>query len=476
MSISATMSKWFAPRDMSHGRPWKRLLEFSIPMLIGNMAQQLYNTADAIIVGRYVGDNALSAVGGASPILNLLLALFVGIATGAGILVAQSFGAKDGARLSQVIGNCITLTAMASVCIMVVGTLITRPLLQLLDTPPAIIDWCADYLNIFFIGIAGFFFYNILSGILRGLGDSISALGFLLVATVLNVGMDLWFVAGCGMGVAGVALATVMAQGVSAVLCLIKLLRMKDLFELRLAHLRPNGRCLWDITRLGVPSGVTQAIFSMAMIIVQALTNSFGEMFIACNVMIMRVDGFAVMPSFTFGQALTTYTGQNVGAGRMDRVALGTKQGTAIALGTSALLTLLILIFGRALMGVFTTTAELIDMSYSMMCILAVGYICLTLTQCLSGVMRGAGNTITPMWISIITTVVLRVPCAYGIAYFTRSAEYPNGRPESIFISLLVSWTIGALINVLVFRFGKWRERVAMFTPKNAETAEAVQE
>lgn len=452
-------SSLFTAKDMTEGTPWKRIVEFSIPMLIGNIAQQFYNTADSIIVGKYVGDNALAAVGSASPILNLLLVLFVGISTGAGIMVSQYFGAKDREKLSHTIGVCITLTAIASVIIMVIGPLVTRPLLVFLNTPASIIDWCADYLIIYFVGIAGFAYYNILAGVLRGLGDSVSSLVFLLIATVLNVFLDIWFVAGFNMGVAGVALATIIAQGVSAVLCIIKLLKMRNIFDLNLKMLKPNKEFSVKLIKLGLPSGFTQAIFSLAMIVVQSLTNSFGEMVIACNVIVMRVDGFAMMPNFTFGSAMTTFAGQNIGAKRMDRVNEGTKSGTKIAVAVSTTITILILAFGRPLMGVFTDTKELVDLSMHMMKILAVGYIAMAVTQSLSGVMRGAGDTMTPMWISLITTVILRVPVAYGIAYLTRSELYPTGRPESTFISLLVSWTLGAVITTIFYKRGKWRQK-----------------
>lgn len=194
------------------------------------------------------------------------------------------------------------------------------------------------------------------------------------------------------------------------------------------------------------------------MIVVQSLTNSFGEMVIACNVIVMRVDGFAMMPNFSFGSALTTYAGQNIGAKRMDRVDQGAKQGTLIAVATATTITILILLFGKYLMSIFTDTAELVDLSMRMMRILAVGYIAVAVSQCLSGVMRGAGDTMTPMWISLFTTIVLRVPIAYGLAYATRSELYPVGRPESLFISLLISWTLGAVITAIVYRKGKWRQ------------------
>lgn len=449
----------FTPRDMTEGTPWKRIVEFAIPMLLGNIAQQFYNTADSIIVGKYIGDNALAAVGSAGPVLNLLMVLLIGISTGAGIMVAQYFGAKDREKLSRSIGVCITLTAIASVFIMVVGPLIARPLLTLLNTPESIIDWCQDYLTIFFIGIAGFNYYNILSGILRGLGDSVSALVFLLVSTFLNVILDIWFVAGFNMGVPGVALATVIAQGVSAVLCVIKLMKMRDIFDFSIEMLRPVKEYSFRLIKLGLPSGLTHAIFALAMVAVQSLTNSFGEMVIACNVIVMRVDGLAMMPNFTFGNAMTTFAGQNVGARKIDRVDKGTGDGLKLAVGVSTVITAIILIFGKYLVRIFTDTSELVDLSMHMMRILAVGYIAMAVTQSLSGVMRGAGDTVTPMWISLITTIVLRVPIAYTIAYFTRSAAYPTGRPESTYVSLLVAWVFGAIITTISFKKGKWREK-----------------
>ncbi len=453
------LKELFAPKDLTEGTPWKRIIEFAIPMLIGNVAQQFYNTADSIIVGKYIGDNALAAVGSASPILNLLLVLFVGISVGASIMVSQYFGAKDRQRLSHTIGICISLTAISSIAIMIIGPMISRPLLLLLNTPESIIDWCADYLNIFFIGSAGFAYFNILSGILRGLGDSISALVFLLISTVLNVGLDLLFVAKFNMGVPGVAFATVLAQGFSAILTIRKLLKSKDSFDLNFKMLKLHKEYTYKLIKLGLPSGLTQGIFSLAMIIVQSLTNSFGEMVIAANVIIMRVDGFAMMPNFSFGSAMTTFTGQNIGAKKMERVEKGTRQGTFISIAISTVITILLLIFGKYLMAIFTDTKELVDLSMHMMRILAFGYIAMAVTQSLSGVMRGAGDTMTPMWISLITTVVVRVPIAYGIAYLTRSKAYPTGRPEAVFISLLMSWTIGAIITTLLFKKGNWRKK-----------------
>ncbi len=453
------VQKLFAPIDMTQGRPGKQIVAFTIPMLIGNIAQQLYNTVDSIVVGKYVGDNALAAVGSAGPIFNLLLVLFVGISVGAGIMVSQYFGARQREELSKSIGCCLTLTMVSTVIIMVIAPFVTMPLLRLLNTPDSIIGWCYSYLMILFMGVAGLSFYNILGGILRGLGDSVSALLYLLVATGINIVLDLLFVASFQMGVAGVALATVIAQWISAFLAFLKLRKMNHIFDMKKKYLKPEKSYVVNLLRLGLPSGVTQAIFSMSMIVVQSLTNSFGEQFIAANVVVMRVDGFAMMPAFSFGTAMTTYAGQNIGARQMDRVTQGTKEGTAIAVGTSAVITVLILLFGRGLMSIFTNTAELVDLSYHMMQILAVGYIAMEVTQCLSGVMRGAGDTVTPMWISMLTTVAIRVPLAYGIAYFTRSPELPGGSSSCIYISLLISWILGAAITAIFYKLGNWKKK-----------------
>lgn len=453
------LKQLFTPSDMREGTPWKKILIFAIPLLIGNIAQQLYNTVDSIVVGKYIGDNALAAVGSASPIFNLLLVLFVGISVGAGIMVSQYYGAGQKEELAKSIGNCITLTAIATIALMVGAIFAIRPILELLNTPASIIDWCHDYLTILLLGIGGLAYYNILCGVLRGLGDSVSALVYLLIATVINIVLDIYFVANLGMGVPGVALATAIAQSISAFLCLLKLLKMRDTFKLKKDDFILDKDISLTLIRLGLPSGVTQAILSMAMILVQSLTNSFGEMVIAANVIIMRVDGFAMMPNMSFGNAMTTYSGQNVGANRYDRVEEGAKQGAFLAIAVSTVITLTILIFGDLLMYAFTDTKELVEMSMRFMRILAPGYIAVALYQTLAGVMRGAGDTLTQMYVSISCNVFLRVPLAYALVYLTKSEVKPNGAPESIFITLVTCWCLMTLITFLAYRKAKWKNK-----------------
>ncbi len=452
----------FRPVDMTQGSPVQKIVQFTIPMLIGNFAQQLYSTVDSIIVGRFVGDNALAAVGTSGPILNLMLVFFIGISTGTSIMVAQYFGARRKEDLSRSIGSCITLTAITSLIIMIIGTIMARPLLRLLNTPDSILDWATSYLQILFLGFAGCGYYNILGGVLRGLGDSFSALVYLIVATILNIVLDYSFVVYFNMGVMGVALATIIAQLISALLTARRLLQMKDIFELKAEYLKPERHYSSKLIRLGLPSGVTQGIFSLSMIVVQSLTNSFGEMFIAANVIVMRVDGFVMLPAFSFGTAMTTYAGQNIGAGRMDRVMKGAKSGTVTAMGTSAVIAVLIALFGKHLMGIFTTTEVLIETSYHVILILLAGYIAMEVTQCLSGIMRGAGDTVSPMWISIFTSVIFRVPAAYLLIWLSKTPEQPQGNFYMLSVSLLCSWLLGALINLIVFLKGNWKNKALM--------------
>ncbi len=451
----------FGAQDMTQGSPVGNLVKFSVPLLIGNLAQQLYSTVDSIVVGNYVGDGALAAVGASGPILNLLLVLFMGISVGASIMVSQYYGAGERENLSETVGTTITATLLSSAFIMVLGPLITRPVMAMLDTPADIYEMSCEYLVILFLGIIGCAYYNIISGVLRGLGDSIMPLIFLIVACLLNIVLDIWFVAGFQMGVAGVAWATILAQAVSGALCLWRLMRMKDVLTVNLHTLRPKSLFVKKLVQLGLPSGLTQAIFSFAMIIIQSLTNSFGTAVIAANTVVMRVDGFAMMPNFTFGTAMTTYTGQNIGANRVDRVEEGTKGGLKIGLAVSVVLVGLILLFGKYLMEMFTSTPEVIDLGQQMLRTLAVGYVAMAVTQILSGVMRGAGDTMTPMWISIITTVVIRVPIAYGLEFFTRpeGGAMGSGAPTPLFLSLLLSWVIGAVLTAIAYRMGRWKKK-----------------
>jgi len=454
------LKKLFAPRDLTVGSTMSGIIMFAIPLLIGNLAQQLYNTVDAIVVGQYVGDAALGAVGLAGPILNLILVLFMGISTGATIVVSQYFGAKDRLNLSKAVGTTIMLTVISGVVMSIVGALLSRPLLVLLDTPESMLDMAADYLIIIMIGMTGSGLYNILSGVMRGMGDSVSPLIYLLVACGLNIVLDLLFVVAFGMTTDGVAWATIIAQGISAILCVRRLWKMKDTIDLDRSTLRISKSITKRVVRLGVPSGITQMIFSLSSILVQSLTNSLGASIVTANTMVMRIDGFAMMPNFTFGVAATTFAGQNIGAKKLDRVFKGTKELTMLALGTAIVMVGGILLLGKNLLYIFTQTPEIINLGLNMLQTLALGYIVFAASQVLQGVMRGAGETAIPMWISIVCTVIIRMPLAYLWAHLSRSPEFPNGDPLCLYGSLLVSWLIGCGLSVYFYFRGKWRKRL----------------
>ena len=460
MGWMSRVKDFFGVQDMTTGEPMNKLIQFSLPLLIGNLAQQLYNTVDSIVVGKYIGDTALAAVGTAGPILNLLLVLLIGVATGASILASQYFGAKDRDGLSRVVGSTIVLTALSGIIMMVLGFFASPFLIGLIAPPAEVADGAVIYLKIIFLGMLGSAAYNILSGVLRGMGDSFYPLVYLVIACLLNIVLDILFVARFNMGVAGVAWATIIAQALSGTLCLIRLVGMKHLIDVNRKTLIPDGPITRRLCMLGLPAGVTQALFSMSAIVVQGLTNSLGTAVIAANVAIMRVDGFAMMPNFTFGTASTTFVGQNIGARQIERARQGIRDLLKLALITSGVLVACILLFGRYLIMLFTDTEDVITIGIYGLRWLSLGYIAFAVSQVLQGAMRGAGETMIPMWISIIATIVIRLPLAYLLAYLTRSEAWPNGNPQALFASLLISWLLSMVMTVIAHRKGAWRRRL----------------
>lgn len=460
MQWMSRVKGFFGVQDMTTGKPMNKLIQFSLPLLIGNLAQQLYNTVDSIVVGKYIGDTALAAVGTAGPILNLLLVLFMGVSTGASIMASQYFGARERESLSRVVGSTIMLVLFTGLLMTAVGYFSSPLLIGLIAPPADVAAGAVTYLKIIFLGMVGGGAYNILSGVLRGIGDSFWPLVYLIIACVMNIVLDILFVAKFGMGIAGVAWATIIAQSFSGVLCLIRLARMKQLIDLNRRTLVPDGPITRRLCLLGLPAGVTQALFSMSAIVVQGLTNSLGTAVIAANVAIMRVDGFAMMPNFTFGTASTTFVGQNIGARRIDRVRRGVKDLLRLALGTSLVLVACILLFGHGLIGLFTETEDVITIGIHGLRWLALGYIAFAVSQVLQGAMRGAGETMVPMWISIISTIVIRLPLAYLLAFITRSETWPKGNPEALFASLLISWLLGMGMTAFTYKRGAWKRRL----------------
>lgn len=399
------------------------------------------------------------------PIMFLMFIIFMSIGTGAGILVAQLFGARDMKGLERCIGTSVTLTFLSSVLVTALGFRFAGPVLGWIETPDAYYDIAKSYLQIIALGVIGTGFYNIIGGILRGLGDSFFPLVFLVTAAAINIALDLWFVIGFGWGVAGAAWATLIAQGISGILCVIRLMHMKDIIVVNKKSLSLHMDTAKKMLQLGLPAGATQGIFSLAMLFVQALTNRMGTFIPAISIAVMRVDGFAMLPNFTFGLAISTYIGQNLGAGRTDRIKPGEKAVLKLALGCATALVIALFIWGKGLIGLFINQdntdpkvyQQVLDLGGMALRILAVGYLAMAITQIYGGILRAAGDTMSPMFISIITTVAMRVPIAYILAYFTISDEWPEGHPYALFISLLALWILGALLTYLRFRQGKWK-------------------
>lgn len=447
------------PKNMTEGKPSLRLIEFAVPLLIGNFVQQLYNTVDSIIVGKYIGDQALAAIGATTPLIFFLITVFIGISVGAGILVSQYFGAKNKEMLSKTIGNTMLLNFVFSIILALGGLFLTGYILDFVETPPDIREMAYSYLLIMCVGIIGMSYYNILTGLLRGLGDSISPLLYLIVSSILNIVLDLLFVTQFHMGVAGAAIATVISQTFSAILCYLRIYKMRDIVEMKKEAFLPDFHLIGHLLKLGLPVGVSQGMVSITAILVQRLVNSFGTTFIAVSTVVMRVDGFIMLPNFSFGNALSTFTGQNAGAMKLERIKKGIKDGLRIGMSTSAVLVAIILVFGKNIMALFTDTEEVINYAYEMMLILGISYIAFSVIQILQGAMRGAGDTKTPMFIAMFVTFGIRLPASYLFAFLTRSEEMPAGNPRSVFFALAFAWFMSSLITTTFYKRGKWAKR-----------------
>ena len=428
------------------------MLIFAIPLLIGNMFQQVYSIADAIFLGRFVGDNALAAVGSSTSVIFLIQVVLMGIGIGASVMVSQYLGAKSREDISYTVGTSITIMTIMSLIMMIFAPLGTRPLLILLSTPAEILDDSVTYMNVLIWGILGVCYFNILSAIIRGLGDSITPLYYLIFACLLNIALNFFFIVYLGLGVFGAAIGTVIAQALSSILCFRRLMQMRDIFDMSWYYIKPKKEYVNQMLRLGLPTGASQAAFAIAMMIIQPLVNGFGAMFIATNLIVMRIDGFIMMPIFSFGNAITVFTGQNVGAGKLDRVTLGLKQCCYISAATATVILSLVLLFGQHIAGAFTQTQEVIVLSMRMLRILAAGYIALSVCMVLWGVIRGAGDAISPLWGTVALVVFIRLPSAFLLVHLM-------GKPEALMISNLANWLANLAIAAYVYRKGLWREK-----------------
>lgn len=438
-------------RLMTEGSIWKNILLFSVPLILGNLLQQLYNTADSIIVGNFVGSNALAAVGSSGSPIFLLIGFSQGIAVGAGVVVAQYLGAKDRKEAQEAVHTSLALAAILGLILTVGGILISRSLLMAMDTPAEVLEDAVTYMQIYFGGVLFSVVYNMAAGILNAAGNSQRSLLYLGIASGTNILLDLVLIAGLKMGVAGAAIATDVSQLVSCVLSLGFLMRVNDDYRVTAKEIKVHKKMAARIIKVGLPTGIQNMVISLSNILVQAGVNGYGAAAMAGFAAYMKVDGFNILPIMSFSMAATTFVGQNFGAGKIDRV----KKGTFVTLGMCIVYTILtgilLLVFQDSIMHLFTGDETVI--AYGKICML---YFCpfywmLGILQGLAGTVRGTGKSVPPMVVLLISLCLFRIvwiqfvlPLFAGI--------------EGVLLVYPVSWAVGAVLMVLYAWKGKWMQ------------------
>ena len=449
--------------DMTSGNPYKLILIFSLPLLVGNIFQQLYNMVDSIVVGNVVGEKALAAVSTGFPIIFGLSSLFMGIGMGATVMISQFYGAKDLESIRHTVNTMYTALIVASIPLTIVGVLLSDPLLRLMQVPDdGTLEMARTYMIVIFIGIIGNLGFNLNAGILQGFGDSRTSLLFLLIATIINIALDLLFTAAMGMGVFGVALATIIAQLASWIFGIWYLKRHYAFLEIRLLKFRFKKEFFLKAMKLGIPSGLQQMLFSIGIMTMQALVNGYGSLFMAGFSGANKIDSFAFMPIQSFATAMTTYTGQNVGASRMDRVKQGTRAGLVLAIVCSLVLGFGIYPFGGFLMRMFNQNPEVIAAGEVYLRSVLPFYALLGIQFIYTAVLRGAGEMIIPMVSSFVSLWLARIPVAYILAATL-------GR-DSIYFSYAAGWLLGVIIAFVSYKRGKWKTKAVIVRPQNAES------
>lgn len=437
---------------MTEGVIWKEILLFSIPLLLGNLFQQLYNAVDSVVVGNYIGAQALAAVGSSAPVINLLVSFFMGLAVGAGVIISRYFGARKKEELHIAVHTSLALTFAAGLVMTLIGVLISPYVLQWVGTPSDVMESSVLYLRIYFLGILSVMVYNMGSGILRAVGDSRNPLYFLIVSSVTNIILDMLFVIVFHMGIAGVGWATLIAQTISAVLTMLLLMRTKEEYQVKLKHIRFHKHMLYEIVRLGLPSGLQNAIVSFSNVIVQSNINAFGSLAMAGCGSYTKIDGFAILPVMSYSMALTTFTGQNMGAKKYDRVKQGAKTGILMSVITIVCISALLLMLGPNVLAIFSSDPTVIKYGLYMMHVLAPGYIFLAISHAFNGIIRGAGITTVPM--------IVMVTCWCGLRMAWILTSVPLFHDIGVvFMGWPLTWIASSLWLFLYYRKGKWMTR-----------------
>lgn len=438
--------------SITEGVIWKQLLIFFFPILIGTFFQQLYNTVDTIIVGQYVGKGALAAVGTTGTLINLLVGFFVGLASGATVIISQFFGGGDGANVSKAVHTSIALALAGGVILMVVGLLTARPSLELLGVPEEVMDAALTYINVYYAGMIACLIYNVGTGILRAIGDSRMPLYVLIVCCIVNIVLDLLFVVAFHWDVFGVALATVLSQVVSAILIMVRLLLTRESYRVEIKKIRFHWGIFKNVIRIGLPSGVQSMMYSASNLVIQAAINSFGTDAIASWAAIGKIDGFIWMVMGAFGISITTFAGQNFGAGKYDRMRRGTRVCLAMALGSTIALSAVILFFGGPLLSFFTGDAAVIAIGQDFFRVLAPSYFTFVFIEILSGTIRGAGEALQPMIITIFGVCGLRILWVAAVVPFHHTMQM-------VAMNYPVTWVVTAVVFIVYYLRMNWLKR-----------------
>lgn len=441
-------------KDLTKGNEAKQIFFFALPMLIGNVFQQLYNTVDSIIVGKAIGKNALAAVGASFPVIFLLVALIMGVAMGSTILIAQYYGAKDMENVKKAIDTAYIVLFTASIIMTALGLTFSGPVLRLLKVPEEVYPMAKGYLNIIFGGIIVMFGYNSISAILRGLGDSKTPLYFLIISTIINIGLDLVFVLVFKWGVEGAAWATVIAQGCSFLFGIYYLNMSHEVLKFRIRGLTFDSRIFKLSMKIGLPTGIQQMLVATGMMALSRIVNGFGTDTIAAFTAGSRLDSFASMPAMNLSAAVSTFVGQNMGANKPERVKKGYRAAFLMASLISLSTTVIALLFGKELVSIFNSDPNVVEIGVRYVTIISSFYILFSTMFITNGVLRGAGDTLIPMFITILSLWVIRIP----VSAFLSSRIGTDG----IWWGVPAAWLVGMSLSFVYYKTGRWKRKVVV--------------
>lgn len=438
-------------RDFTTGNVSKHIFNFTLPMLLGNVFQQLYNVVDSIIVGKVLGKEALASVGASFPIIFTLIALLIGIGSGFSIVISQFYGAKEIGKVSRSIDTMYIFLFVAGLLVSVFGIYFSEELFLLLQLPLELIPQATTYLNVYMAGMILFFGFNGTSSVLRGLGDSKTPLYFLILASIFNILFDVLFVMVFKWGIAGAAWATVIAQGGAFVTGIIYLNRTHKIMKFNLTKLVFDKDLFLKSLKIGLPSGVQHTFVALGMMALLGIVNTFGTDVIAAYTAAGRIDSLAMMPAMNFSQAVAAFVGQNLGANKIDRVRIGFKATFIMSNLFCLAMTAIIVFFGSYLMKMFTTDPNVIAIGEKYLIIVSSFYLLFSTMFTTNGVLRGAGDTLIPMFITLFSLWIIRIPGAY----FLSSHIGESG----IWWSIPLGWSMGTLFSYLYYRTGKWKNK-----------------